>query len=114
MNKQGVLESDSALDIALDQNQIRSVNMMIDYIVKYQNNYVYQDLFISNFVEMAKKGVTMTKLVKSKIFNYTFDFDQWPGTNANTERLLVPYNDSIFKIRHHYQNLFPELHAADE
>jgi len=69
---------------------------------------------MSNFVEMAKKGVTMTNLVKSKIFNYTFDFDQWPGTNVNTERMIVPYNQSIFKLRQHYQNLFPALYEADE
>ena len=49
-NEDGTLTSDSAIDIALDQNQIRSVNMMIKYIVKYQNSFVYKDLFESNFV----------------------------------------------------------------
>ena len=63
---------------------------------------------------MFKKGVEMTALIKSNIFNYTFDFDQWPGTNANTERRLVPYNDSIFKLRNHYQNLFPDIYEQDE
>ena len=88
--------------------------MMIDYIVKYQNNYVYKDLFESNFVEMTKKGVKMENLIKSDVFNYTFDFDQWPGTNANTDRILVPYNKSIFKLRDHYQELFPDIAAVDE
>jgi hypothetical protein len=32
-DENGNMVSDSAIDIALDKNQIRSVNMMIDYMV---------------------------------------------------------------------------------
>lgn len=40
----------SAIDTALDNNQLRSVNTMIDYICKYQNSWVYSVLFKHNLV----------------------------------------------------------------
>lgn len=73
----------SAIDVALERNQIRSVNMMVKYIVKHQNTHVYFNLFQDNFVQMAQKGVILRPLIESEVFNYQFDFDQWPGTNAN-------------------------------
>jgi len=33
------------IDIALENNQIRGLNSMITYIVKYQNNYAFSFLF---------------------------------------------------------------------
>ena len=50
-NKDGT----SAIDSALDNNQIRSVNLMIDYIITYQNSYVYAHLFENNLVELLQK-----------------------------------------------------------
>ena len=35
----------SALDSALENNLLRSVGLMIDYIVEHQNNFVYNNLF---------------------------------------------------------------------
>lgn len=38
--KQGA-NKESAIDVALEMNQKRSVDLMVDYILKYQNSYVY-------------------------------------------------------------------------
>ena len=75
----------SALDDVLDRNQIRSVNMMISYIVKYQNTYVFSNIFKHNFVDLIQKEVNLKPLLESKIFNHTFDYDEWPATNSNTD-----------------------------
>lgn len=56
----------------------------------------------------------MTELLKSDVFNYTFDFDQWPSVNNNTDRRIVPYNGSIFKLRHNYKALFSDISEADD
>lgn len=106
-------EGRSAIDTALENNQIRSVNLMIDYIVDYQNSFYYSHLFNYNAVELLNKGVQMTALFKSKIFNHTFDFDEWPSTNSNTKKILSPFNESMFKLRHHYKDVFPRLHKID-
>jgi len=37
----------SALDAALKNNQVKAVNKMIEYVVKYQNNYVSSYLFLN-------------------------------------------------------------------
>jgi len=96
----------SAIDTALDNNQVNSVNLMIDYIVKYQNNYEFANLFENNFVDLLNKGVHMNSLLRSKVFCYRFDFDEWPATSWNTKRQLAPYNNSIFKLRFYYEGTF--------
>ena len=58
---------ESAIDVALDNNLLQSVKLMIDYIVKHQNSYVYANLFENNFVEMMNKGIEMAPLLKSDI-----------------------------------------------
>lgn len=103
----------SAIDVALEMNQIRSVNLMIDYICKFQNTYVYSHLFEHNLVDLVNKGVDMAGLFNSSVFNYTFDFDEWPATNANTSKILVPYNKSIFKLRYEYPQVFKQCWTDD-
>lgn len=50
-------KAESAIDIALSYNQIRSVNLMIRYIITYQNKFVYAHLFEKNLVDLIQKGV---------------------------------------------------------
>lgn len=87
---------------------------MIDYICEFQNKYVYAHLFEFNLVDLLKKEVEMTKLFSSAVFNYTFDFDEWPATNPDTRTMLAPYNSSVFKIRYEYPNVFNRQFTADE
>lgn len=87
---------------------------MIDYIVEYQNSYFYGHLFNHNVIELVNKGVKMSPLFKSRIFNHTFDYDEWPSTNNNTKKVLAPFNESMFKLRHHYQDVFPKIYKKDE
>lgn len=86
---------------------------MINYIVNYQNSYVFAHLFEFNVVELLQKEVRMNELFESAIFNHVFDFDEWPSTNKNTKKVLSPYNHSIFKLRHHYGDVFKSIHKED-
>jgi hypothetical protein len=107
-------DGQTAIDQALDMNQIRSINLMINYICKYQDNYVYSHLFEHNLVELINKGVEMLNLFNSNIFNRTFDFDEWPATNADTTKQLAPYNKSIFKLRFEYPAVFRKIWKIDD
>jgi hypothetical protein len=86
---------------------------MIDYIVKYQNNYVYSHLFEYNLVDLLQKGITLTGLFNSDVFKWNFDFDEWPATNADTKKYLSPYNSSMFKIRYQYPKVFKSIYDKD-
>jgi len=55
----------------------------------------------------------MTELLESSLFDYEFDFDEWPGTNTDTSRVLSTYNDSIFKMRFKYGSIFPVQFETD-
>ena len=87
---------------------------MIDYICEFQNKYVYAHLFEFNLVDLLRKEVQMTRLFNSSVFNYTFDFDEWPATNPDTSKILAPYNKSIFKIRNEYADVYNRQFMADE
>jgi hypothetical protein len=103
----------SAIDVSLEMNQIRSVNMMIQYICKYQNSVVYSHLFENNLVDLVNKGVDLEILFNSSVFNHTFDFDEWPATNCNVEKMLAPYNKSLFKLRYEYPEIFKSVANED-
>ena len=57
----------SALDTALDLNQIRSVQIMIEYIVKHQNSHIYHHLFKYNLIDLIQKRVKCYDLFQSKL-----------------------------------------------
>jgi ankyrin repeat protein len=42
----------TALDIALEHNQIRSVQLMINYIIHFQNSHVFSHLFQNNIIDL--------------------------------------------------------------
>lgn len=62
-------------------------------------------------MDLIDKGVAMTDLLRSKIFNHTFDFDEWPTTSSDTTKMIEPYNNSMFKLRFEYPKIFNKIHA---
>ena len=60
--------SDNAIDVAIENNQVRGVGIMIDHIVKYQSNYVSAFLFRNNLLKLMKKGIAVNKLISSIIW----------------------------------------------
>lgn len=53
-----------------------------------------------------EKGIEVTPLLESSIFNVSFDFDDWPGSHPNEEKSIQPYNGSYFDIRLMYLQVF--------
>ena len=86
---------------------------MIDYIVKYQNNFVSSYLFLKNFPVLLEKAINVFPLLDSNVFSLKFDYDEWPTTNANIQKMLEPYNQSIFKLRYEYPSIFTKIWRSD-
>jgi hypothetical protein len=57
---------------------------------------------------MIEMGIEVLNVFDSKIFNFTFDFDEWPSIHTNEDSCLRPYNDSLYKIMSSYSIVFPE------
>ena len=53
----------SAIDNAIKTNQIKSIELMINYIVKYQNVYSSSFLFKKNIKDIVEKGVPVQDLL---------------------------------------------------
>lgn len=87
----------SAIDTALENNQLRAINLIIDYLVKHQNSYVYFFLFRENFIKLLRKGsINISALLNSNIFYHQFDFMGWPSIHEDDSTILAPYNNSLF------------------
>lgn len=98
----------SAIDNALKNNQVKAVNLMIDYIVKYQNNLVSFYLFRYTLPTIIEKGISICPLLTSHIFQHTFDFDEWPTNHPDPSYQIRPYCKTFFNIRNYYNQIFPE------
>ena len=103
----------TAIDSALRNNQIRAVGYIINYVCKYQNNFVTSYMFIKNIPVLMQKGVEVVSLFNSNIFCYQFDYDEWPSTHTDCEFYMRPYNESIFNLRKSYRKIFHEPKFAD-
>jgi hypothetical protein len=89
----------NAIENALKNNQVKAVNLLIAYIVKYQNNFVSSYLFLKNLPILMDKGISLHDLLDSKVFSVVFDFDAWPGNHNDDEECIRAYNGSFFDIR---------------
>lgn len=105
---------ESEIDIALGRNQIRSVNMMITYLCKFQNSYVYANLFKHNLVELLDKECDVCSLFNSEIFNFVYETPEWPSTSVETKTKMQPFNKSIFQLRNNYKAIFPKISKKEE
>lgn len=83
----------------------------MNYICKYQDNLYSSYLFSKNFSLLFEKGINMVELLNSNVFNYSFDFDEWPSSHFDDSDVSKPYNGSVFDIRYKktYTDLFPEI-----
>ena len=90
----------SAIDNALKNNQMRAIQVIIDYICKYQNNFVSSFLFLKNFGMIVSKGsIEMNEILDSNVFRMDFDYDGWVSNHTNDEEYIRPFNGSIFSLR---------------
>ena len=44
----------------------------------------------------------------SQVYKSTFDFDEWPGSHPNQDKQIRAFNGSFFRVRHAYEDIFPE------
>jgi hypothetical protein len=98
----------NAIDNALKNNQVEGVKYLIKYITMFQNNWISSFLFLKNIPILLQKGIDVGDLLKSKIFNVQFDFNDWPGNHTNLQECIKPYNGSFFNIRYMYRQVFWE------
>ena len=75
---------------------------MIDYMVKFQNEFVYAHLFRKNLLKLITTGVTMHKLLNSSILSHIITYTEWPDVHTDTRRIMAPYNGDLFRIRQSY------------
>ena len=80
----------------------------MDHVVKYQNNWVSSYLFRNNFFVMVKNNIEVAELLASNVFQFTFDYDEWPSLHTENNKLVRPFNGTIQSLRNSYEEIFPE------
>ena len=108
-----VYRYNNAIDVAINNNAIRGVNLIIQHIVKHQNSFVSSFLFYNNLLKIMEKGINTHELLDSNVFQYKLDFDEWPYAHTKCVKVIESYNGSLFNLRHKYLKVFPELAYFD-
>jgi len=103
----------SAIDTALDLNQISSVKLMTDYIIKHQNSHIYSHLFKYNLIDQIQKH-WHKYLFNSKILVQEINYLEWPSTSRDKAKKFAPYNKSMFKLRFEYRHIFEYNYEQEE
>lgn len=88
----------SAIDNALINNQIMAVELMINFIVLYQNSFTSSFLFKKNFMKILAMGIPVSNLLSANIFRFELKFDEWPQAHSGEEEVR-PYNGNLFELR---------------
>lgn len=96
----------TAIDIALENNQMRSLSLIIQYIIDYQNSSVFKFLFEESLIYLLEKGIKLTPLLNSQIFIYEFESEDWPKVTTIGDEIVAPYNGSLFHMRDKYKEIF--------
>ena len=52
------------------------------------------------------KGILVADLLDSDVFKLQFDYDEWPQTHENPEKIIAPFKGSMFQIRDKYEKTF--------
>ena len=62
------------------------------------------------------KGINVYKLLTSDIFCHQLYFDEWPQIHSDNSEVIKPYNESLFRLRNQYYNIFQDfqLDEGDE
>jgi hypothetical protein len=42
------------------------------------------------------------------VFQFHFDYDEWPSQHTDFHSYIRPFNGSIFNLRNSYREVFPE------
>jgi hypothetical protein len=104
----------TAIDIALEHNQIQAVDFMISYIVQYQSHYSHSYIFQENFTDLLEHGIKVDELLKSDIFYPKIEFSdkEWPQVHTNSDTMIMAFNPptkNLFQIRNAYPIIFEKL-----
>lgn len=83
-NHNGDVKYQSAIDIALEANQIHSVALIIDYIVRYQNKWIFSFLFRNNFIKLINRGIPLSNLLQSNVFQHQYENILWPEIHTDS------------------------------
>ena len=55
----------------------------------------------------------MSRVLRSEIFSFHFDYDEWPSNHVDDKTYYRPYNESIFELRGMYRKVFHEKEFED-
>ena len=69
----------NAIENAIKLDLARSVEAICNYLVKYQNSFVSQNLYFNCFTDLVRKNINIKPLLDSNIFRFEFEFDGWPS-----------------------------------
>ena len=65
-------------------------------------------------IKLISKGVHVSKLLCSDVFQHQFENDKWPVIHTNDIAAIESYNGSKFHLRNKYNEVFPYLEKEEQ
>jgi len=100
-----------AIDIVLQNNLVRPINKILDYLVKYQNKPVYSKIIQHNFIDMLNRSISVTNLLNSEIMISKIESDMWPSQSDKGLKIIKPYNGSPIHLMYKFGDIFKEFQS---
>jgi len=60
-------------------------------------------------ITLLHKGISLSHLLCSNVFIKHLEFEDWPIAHTNLDKIIVPYNGSLFEMRYSYDSIFEGL-----
>jgi len=53
-------------------------------------------------ITLLHKGISLSHLLCSNVFIKNLEFEDWPIAHTNLDKIIVPFNGSLFEMRDIY------------
>eukprot|EP00347_Sterkiella_histriomuscorum_P009011 403342872 len=82
-------DQQSPLDVAIKANQIKSVSLYLDLIVKFQNNHSFNYLIDKNLISLIQKSISLSEYFESNLPIIKVNNKNYPDLHFDDQEIIV-------------------------
>eukprot|EP00347_Sterkiella_histriomuscorum_P003632 403363541 len=106
-----IVNGESALDVAIRSNQIKSVILLLDLIVKFQNNHSFNHLVDKNLLTLIEKQINLAEYFESNLPLIKINHKNFPDLHHDDEEIIVGVPNILHpkQVLDRYYSIFSEV-----
>eukprot|EP00347_Sterkiella_histriomuscorum_P023209 403335532 len=106
-----IVDGQSPLDAAIKANQINSVILLLDIIVKFQNNHSFNHLVDKNLITLIEKQINLAEYFESELPLIKINHKNFPDLHHDDQEIIVgvPNINHPKEILENYSLIFQDI-----